>query len=189
MRLMVVVLAMMVAGVAVAQEAEQFPLTKEQFADMKPNSPDEAKFAAWVFKNAELSPPIRDAGAFGVHKEAGVVVLGGDWKDHKDKMMKPEAGNKFAAFEVTIFGVEGEHKPNPLYIKVQCSGAVYETSMMATAPAPKLGTTSVMAGESVTGWVVVEVPASATAETCKWAWDVPMKGRTKWLKITAMDKK
>lgn len=189
MRWIAMVLALMFAGVALAEDAEPFPFTKDQMSAMKVNSPEEAKWAKWVFNNLDkagkMSEAMKASGAFGVHKDAGVLVMATQWKDHNDKMMKPEAGNKFVAVQLGIMAVDKEHSPNPLYAKIQCSGAVYETSMMATAPSPKLGTTSVMAGESTKGNVVFEVPATATPADCKWAYDVPMKGRTPWLTIVA----
>lgn len=193
MRWIVMVLAMVFAGLAVAEEKENpfpddpFPLTQEQMKGMKTNSAEEAIYAAWMYRNVE-NEKIKALGAHGRVEGAGVLAMGTGWKDHKDKFAKAEDGQKLIALQVLLMAVEEDFEPNPLYIKVQCNGGVYETEMMASPPAPKLGTTTVKKGQSVKGWVVVQVPKDATHEACTWALDIPLAGMSEWLKIVNVAK-
>jgi len=178
--------AAMACGVALAEERKElfpddpFPITKEQYADLQPNSPEEAAVAAWMYRHCD-DEPLKSSGTCGRVEAEGLLVgalVSG--RIHKPKV-GGKKGHKIVAFEAALSQVKGEHKPNPLYAKLRCGATIYSISPLG--PEPALGTTSIMEGESVSGWVAFEVPAGEDVASCTWAYDVPIKGRTKWLKV------
>lgn len=159
MRLMVVVLAMVLAGVAVAQEKEL-----PDFAAMIPGM-------SGAVVVADYMDPAPDP-QFGKPKAGNkliavqLMLVSGDAAGADGRVSNPV-------------------KVNPMYAEIKCSDAAIRKSAMGSAPDPALTSAAITEpSDRVMGWVAFEIPAALRAAECKLNYGI-MTDKTRWISLAA----
>lgn len=153
MRLMVVVLAMMLVGVAVAEEqAQQLP----EFAAFIPGMSGAVIVADYV-------DPAPDP-KFGKPKEGNKLIA-------------------VQLIFVSADGpVNVPVNVNPMFAEIKCSDMAVRNAAMASAPDPRLSSSKITeSSDRVMGWVAFEVPLALNAAECKVQYGIGDK--TKWISL------